>query len=104
MLARIKKDDLVVIISGKDRGKQGHIIAIDNKKNGVLVKGLGMVTRHEKARRQGEKSKIVKEEALVPFCKVMPICSSCKKPCRTQVRVLEDRKKARVCHRCKEAF
>jgi large subunit ribosomal protein L24 len=104
MLARIKKDDLVAIVSGKDKGKQGHVIEIDTKKEKVLIKGLGMVKRHVKARRQGEKSKISIEESYIPFCKIIPVCPSCKKQCRIQVRTLDDKKKARVCHRCKEAF
>ena len=104
MLGRVKKDDLVVVISGRDKGKQGHVIAVDRKDDSVLIKGIAMVTRHIKARRQGEKSRIAKEESRMPICKVMPICSSCKKSCRIQVRFLDDGKKVRVCHRCKEAF
>jgi large subunit ribosomal protein L24 len=104
MLARIKKDDLVVIASGRDKGKQGHVIAIDTKTEQILVKGLVMVTRHQKAKRQGEKNQIVKEESYIPYCKVIPVCPSCKKQCRVQVRVLDGDKKARVCQQCKEAF
>ena len=104
MLARIKKNDAVIIVSGRDKGKQGAVIAIDHKNEKLLVKGLGMVTRHVKARKQGEKSRIVTEEGYVPFCKVMPICSSCKKQCRVKVRMLEEGKKSRACCRCGEAF
>lgn len=104
MLARIKKDDLVYIVSGRDKGKQGNVIEVDHKAERVLVKGLAMVTRHVKARRQGETSKITKEESYLPFCKVMPVCPSCKKHSRVQVRMLDGNKKARVCQRCKEAF
>lgn len=104
MLARIKKDDLVVVVSGRDKGKQGHIVAIDHKKERVLVKDVAIVTRHIKAKRQGEKSRIAKEESFIQFCKVMPICPSCKKRCRIQVKMLDDNKKARICNKCKEAF
>ena len=104
MLNRIKKNDLVVVISGKDKGKEGHVIAVNPKKAAVLIKGVAIKTRHQKARRQGEKSRIAKEESYMPLCKVMPICPSCKKPCRVQVRLLEEGKKTRACHRCKEAF
>jgi large subunit ribosomal protein L24 len=104
MLARIKKDDLVTIVSGKDKGKQGHVISVNTKKDGALVKGLGIVTRHVKAKRQGEKSKISKEEGYISMCKIVPVCPSCKKACRIRVRALDGNKKARVCHRCNEAF
>ena len=99
MLERIKKDDIVIVISGRDKGKQGHVVVVDRKKERLLVKGLGLVTRHIKARRQGEKSKIAKEESYFPFCKVMPVCPACKKRCRIQIQA-----NARICHRCKEAF
>lgn len=104
MLARIKKEDLVVVISGKDKGRQGHIVLVDPKKDRVLIKGIGIVTRHVKAKKQGEKSRITKEEGFVAMSKVMPVCPSCKKACRVQMRLLDDNKKTRSCHRCKEAF
>jgi large subunit ribosomal protein L24 len=104
MLARIKKDDLVEVVSGKEKGRQGHIISVDPKKNRVLVKEIGVVTKHVKAKKRGEKSKITKEESYLPLFKVMPVCPSCKKSCRVQVRMLDDSKKVRACHRCKEAF
>ena len=104
MLSRVKKNDTVLVLSGKDKGKQGLVITVDPKKDLVLVKDVGVVTRHVKARRTGEKSGLIKEEGFIPLCKVMPVCPSCKKPCRVQVKFLENRDKARVCHRCKEAF
>ncbi|MCF7899036.1 50S ribosomal protein L24 [Candidatus Babeliales bacterium] len=106
MLRRVKKNDTVLVISGKDKGKQGSVIDIDTKKDKVLVKGVSIVARHVKARKQGEVSKIVKEENYFPLCKVMPVCSSCKKACRVQTKFLNDekQKKARICNKCKEAF
>ncbi len=104
MLSRVKKNDTVVVVSGKDKGKQGNIIKVDPKKDAVLVKGIGVVTRHLKARKSGEQSRIAKEERFIPMSKVMPICPSCKKACRVRTKSLEDGKKARICHRCQEAF
>jgi len=104
MLSRVKKNDLILVISGKDKGKQGNVININKKDNKVLVKDVGIVTRHIKARKSGEKSRISKEESYFAVSKVMPICSSCKKASRIQVKLLDGRKKTRVCHRCKEAF
>ncbi len=105
MLSRVKKNDLVFVISGKDKGKQGRVIALNLKKSTVLVKGIGIVTRHMKARRQGEQSGIIKEEAFIPLDKVMPVCASCKQPCRIQVKFMDNGdEKFRICHRCKESF
>ena len=105
MLVRIKKDDLVLVISGKDKGKQGQVALVDTKADKIVVKGVSLLTKHVKPRRQGEKGGIKKEEAFVDLSKVMPICPACKKPCRVQTKTLEgDGKKVRICHRCKEAF
>lgn len=104
MLSRVKKNDTVVVVSGKDKGKQGQVLSIDTKKGRAFVKDVGIVTRHVKAKKAGEKSRIVKEESGVQLCKLMPVCSACKKPCRTQVKLLEQGSKTRSCVRCKEAF
>jgi len=104
MLARVKKNDTVVILSGKDKGKQELVLAVQPKKQMVLVKDVGVVTRHVKPTQAGKKGGIVKEERSIPLAKVMPICGVCKKPCRMQVKTSDTGKKVRVCHRCKEAF
>ena|SRR3990172_11041498 len=106
MLSRIRKNDMVVVLSGKDKGKQGLVISVDPKKECVIVKDVGVVTRHLKAKTAGEKSRILKEESPISLCKIMPICPSCKKACRVQVRFLDgtNQAKTRNCNRCKEAF
>jgi large subunit ribosomal protein L24 len=104
MLSRIKKNDTVLVMAGKDKGKQGYVISVDPKKDLVVVKDVGIVTRHVKAQKSGDKSRIVKEEAAIQLCKVMPVCPACKKACRVQVRFLESENKVRQCNRCKETF
>ena len=106
MLSRIRKNDMVVVLSGKDKGKQGLVISVDPKKECVIVKDVAIVTRHLKAKSAGEKSSILKEESPISLCKIMPICPSCKKACRVQVRFLDgnNQGKTRNCNRCKEAF
>lgn len=104
MTARVKKNDIVHIITGKDRGKEGSIIAILPKKGKIMVKGVAIVTRHLKARKQGDVGGIKKEESFFNTSKVMPVCSSCKKPCRTGSKELDQGKKVRTCKRCNEIF
>lgn len=99
MLARIKKNDLVVVISGKDKGKQGHVIAVDRDTDTVQVKGVAIVTRHKKARGPKEQAGIVREESFIPACKVQPVCPETKKPCRVRVRINQDGTRSRVSHR-----
>lgn len=104
MVARVKKNDTVVVLSGKDRGKTGTVIDILPKKDKVMVKGVGVITRHVKARRQGEVAGIKQEEQFIPLTKVMPVCVSCNKPCRVNLAILEDGSGVRTCNRCKEKF
>jgi len=101
-MMRIRKNDRVRVISGKDKGKEGEVIALLPKKEKVKVQGVAIVTRHVKARRQGEVSSIKKEETFIYTAKVMPICASCKRACRVGSKVLDDGTQVRVCGRCKE--
>jgi large subunit ribosomal protein L24 len=104
MISRVKKNDLVFVTSGRDKGKQGIVLQIDRKLDQVMVKDVCVITRHVKIKRPGDKGGIIKEESLMSLSKVMPICPSCKKPCRVQVKLLAGENKTRTCHRCKEAF
>ena len=104
MVARIKKNDQVEVISGKDKGKQGAVIKTASKNNKVLVKGVAIVTRHVKPRRQGETGGIKKEESFIEVSKVMPICSSCKKATRVGTKIVDNNRRARMCRHCSEIF
>lgn len=104
MVARIKKNDSVVVLSGKDRDKKSTVIEVLPKKNKVLVKDVAVVTRHVKARKQGDVAGIKKEEMYVNASILMPICASCKQACRVNARLIENGKRVRVCNRCEEIF
>ena len=83
---------------------RGLVISVDHQKGVALVKDVELVTRHIKAKRAGEKSRMVREERPILLCKIMPICPACKRACRVQVSFQEDNTKARVCGRCKGSF
>lgn len=95
-MKRVKKDDMVVILTGKDKGKRGSIIAISTKKGKVKVRGVAIMTRHVKARKQGEASMIKKEEAYIDLSNVMPICPRTDKPSRVCFPTSSEGKKSRV--------
>jgi len=101
-MARIKKNDTVLVLSGKDKGKRGTVAEVLPKKGKVLVQGVNVVIRHAKARKQGDTAGIRHEERPFDISNVMPICPYCKKPCRVGAKFLEDEKKVRVCAGCKE--
>lgn len=99
----VRKNDTVMVITGKDKGKKGTVLEINPQEDKVLVKGIAIVTRHAKARKQGDVSAIKKTESFIDLSNVMPICSACKKPCRINTKVV-DSKRIRVCNNCKEVF
>ncbi len=99
---RVRKNDTVVVLTGKDRGKRGKVLAVNPTTGRVMVQGVAIVTRHTKARRMGETSGIRKKEAFIDLSKVMPFCAACQKPSRVNFKVSDDRAhKVRICNRCK---
>ena len=96
---KIKKNDTVVVLSGKDKGKQGKVLGTVPGSLKVVVEGINMVTCHVKPRRQGEEGGIVKREAAIAACKVQVVCPKCGKGTRVASKV-EDGKKVRICKKC----
>ena len=96
----IKKDDLVVVLSGKDKGKQGKVLEAMPADRKVIVEGINMVSRHTKPRKQGEEGGILKKEAPLFACKVQKVCPKCNKPTRPAHKLLADGKKVCVCKKC----
>ncbi len=102
-MMRVKKNDKVQVLSGRDRGKLGTVIKVSPTEDKVLVQGVGVVTRHVKRRKQGDVAAIKQEESFIPLAKVMPVCTACKKPSRVQVKTIDSRR-VRACARCEEVF
>ena len=96
----IKKDDLVLVLSGKDKGKQGKVLEVQPKTGKVIVENVNMVSRHTKPRKQGEEGGILKKEAAIYACKVQRVCPKCNKATRPAHKLLADGKKVRVCKKC----
>ena len=96
----IKKDDLVVVLSGKDKGKQGKILEVMPKEGKVVVEKINVVSRHTKPRKQGDQGGILKKEAPIYACKVQRVCPKCGKPTRAAHKVQADGKKVRICKKC----
>ena len=95
----VKKNDTVVVLSGKDKGKQGKVLSVDPKAGKVIVEGVSVASRHQKPRRQGEEGGIVKKETPIYASKVMTVCPKCGKATRVAHKVEGD-KKVRVCKHC----
>jgi large subunit ribosomal protein L24 len=102
----VKTGDTVVILSGKDKGKQGKVLQVSPKEGKVIVEGLNIATKHVKPRRQGEQGGIVSAEAALYASKVQLVCPKCGKTTRIAHKILEDGTKVRVCKNadCGEEF
>ena len=95
----IKKNDTVIVLSGKDKGKKGKVLGTVPSERKVVVEGCNMVTCHIKPRRQGEEGGIMKREAAIYASKVQVVCPKCDKGTRV-VMVIKGDKKVRVCKHC----
>ena len=99
----IKKDDTVVVISGDSKGTTGKVIATSPEEGKVIVAGAHIVSKHTKARRQGENSQIIKTEGAIYASKVQLVCPKCNKGVRTKVgyKTVGDKQvKVRLCAKC----
>ncbi len=99
MSMNVKKGDTVVVLSGKDKGKQGKVLGTVPSEAKVVVEGVNMVTCHVKPRKQGEQGGIVQREAALYASKVQVVCPKCKKGTRVAHKI-ENGKKSRVCKHC----
>ncbi|WP_262397361.1 50S ribosomal protein L24 [Zongyangia hominis] len=102
----VKKGDTVVVLSGKDKGKKGKVMAVSPAEQKVIVEGINMVTKHVKPRKMGEPGGIVKAEGAMYASKVQLVCPRCGKPTRIGHKILEDGTKVRMCRneKCGETF
>ena len=96
----VKSKDTVVVISGKDKGKRGQVTSVRPKDGKITVEGVAMVTKHQKARAQGQPGGIIHREAYIDASNVMLVCKKCGKATRVASKVLDDGKKVRVCKKC----
>ena len=95
----IKKNDTVIVLSGKDKGVKGKVLVAMPKDSKVIVEGVNVATCHTKPRKQGEQGGIVKKETPIRACKVALYCGKCGKGVRVAYKVEGD-KKTRVCAKC----
>jgi len=95
----IRRNDTVVMLSGKDRGKKGKVLFAFPAENKVVVEGLNLVARHQRARRQRQKGQVIHKERAVSASAVQLVCSKCGKPTRVGNKMV-GKNKVRVCKKC----
>ncbi len=104
MKVHVKKNDTVMVISGKDKGKIGEVLAVMPKNGKVIVRDVNIVSKHEKPSKSNMQGGIIKTEAPIYSSKVMLYCKKCKSVTRIANKILEDGTKVRFCKKCNETF
>ena len=101
---KIRKNDTVMVIAGKDKGKTGKVRFAYPKKERIMVEGINFIKRHIRARGRVRQAGIIQLEAPIPVSNVMLLCSRCNHPTQVGFRFLADGKKVRVCRSCGEVI
>jgi len=101
---KIRKEDEVLVLTGKDQGETGKVRRALPRENRVLVEGVNMVKRHMKPRGQARQAGIITREAPIHVSNVMLMCPKCQQPTRVGFRLLEDGSRVRVCKKCHEVI
>ncbi len=100
----LKKNDLVVVTNGREKGKSGRILKVFPEKQKVLIEKINFIKRHSRPHGQQKRGGILEKEAPLHISNVMLLCEKCNKPVRIGYRTLEGGKKARYCKKCGELF
>ena len=98
----VKKNDTVMILAGKDKGKSGKVLRVLAEKQRVLVESLNIIKRHTRPTQANSEGGIIEKEAAIDISNVQLVCSSCDQPARTGQRTLDDGSKVRYCKKCNE--
>ncbi len=101
---KIRKNDTVLVIAGRDRGKKGKVRFAYPKSKQLVVEGVSFVKKHVRATGQARQAGIIEREAAIHVSNVSLVCNKCSRPVRVGSRLLEDGKKVRFCKSCREVI
>jgi large subunit ribosomal protein L24 len=101
---RIKKNDTVMITTGKEKGKKGRVLAFSSSKNGIVIEKINVVKKHMKPTGKFKQGGIIEKEAPVHISNVLLVCPKCNKPTRIRTTFLQDDRKLRMCKKCNEVI
>lgn len=103
-MQKIKKNDIVQVIKGKDKGKKGKVLNVIESSRRVLVEGLNLAIKHKRQASQEQKGGRISIEMPLSISNLMVFCKSCSKPARVGFVISKDKTKVRICKSCKEAL
>lgn len=100
----IKKNDSVLVIAGKEKGKRGRVLFVHPSKDSLVIEKVNIIKRHMRPSRKYTQGGIIEREAPLHISNVMLLCPKCEKPTRINNTILSDGTKVRTCRRCKEVI
>lgn len=103
-MIRIRKNDTVLVIAGKDKGKRGTVTRVIPREGRVVVEGVNIVKRHMRAQSGVRQAGIIERAAPLDISNVVLVCNKCDAPTRVKRAILEDGRKVRVCQKCRETL
>ena len=98
----IKKNDKVIVLVGKEKGKIGAVLGVDAERSRVIVEKINMVKRHTRPGGKSAKGGIIEKEAPIHISNLMLVCNKCAEPTRIAKRIFEDGSRVRACNKCGE--
>jgi len=101
---KIRKNDIVKIITGQDKGKKGKVLQVFLKEKKIVVEGINMMAKNVRPKKMGEKGQVVRYNAPIIASKVLLFCSKCNKGVKVGFVTTKDGKKTRVCRKCKQSI
>jgi len=103
-MARIKKNDIVFVRAGRDRGKTGKVLAVLPRRDRAIVEGVNFVKKHTRKTREDQQGGVIQKESTINLSNLSLFCKGCNRPTKIGFDVLKDGQKTRFCKRCKEVF
>ena len=98
----IKKNDNVIFLAGKEKGKIGNVLNVDSESERAIIEKINLVKRHSKPSAQNAQGGIIEKEASIHLSNIMLVCNRCTEPSRIGIKILEDGSKVRICKKCSE--
>jgi large subunit ribosomal protein L24 len=103
-MGNIKKNDTVVVLAGRDKGKTGKVLRVFPKEERAIVEGVNFVKKHVRKTRDDQQGGIIQKESLINLSNLALMCRGCNRPTRIGVKVLADGTKSRYCKKCDEVL
>ncbi len=100
---KIRKNDIVKVVAGDEKGKTGKVLSVERETGRVLVEGVNFIWKHLRRSQQNPHGARIRKEASLDASNVKVVCQSCSKPTRVAVKRLEDGDRARICRKCRQA-